>query len=197
MYTSDGGSCYHQAAGDPDPNFHPSDCFFPPLLAPAITDRISPRSRFETCEYSGHLLGLTQNQYLQKREKGSRIGQRENLSCDLVLSQPTGSSEAGTTLQSYPLLEQGMDPLYPYTDQSGPRRINDFVWGIFLHHHHFISTRADEGWQLRATFRLHSQQLRGVGDREQVLHFWRKICAVDTTAPTTEEMVKSGNIMKL
>lgn len=52
------------------------------------------------------------NQRLGKEGEGSRIGQREELICDAVLTEasanPRGNLEAGLTLQSCPELGQGV-----------------------------------------------------------------------------------------
>lgn len=120
MSTSDGGSYYHQAACKLDPNSHPVTAFFHVFWCQLSQVRFPPEANLRHVNMQGIYYGLLLKPTLTKIEKGSRIGQRENLSCDPILSHPTGSSEAGTTLKSprVPQLEQGMEPLLAHGSVS-------------------------------------------------------------------------------
>lgn len=187
MSTSDECSYYHQAACKLDPNSHPVTAFFHVFWCQLSQVRFPPEANLRHVNMQGVYYGLLLKPTLTKIEKGSRIGQRENLSCDPILSHPTGSSEAGTTLQSCP-------PVGTRNGVSTRTRISQPLEGEMTlgEAFFFIIIISSQQKLMRAALPVALPATGRCGG-----HFWRKTCAVDTTAPTTEEMVKSGNIKKL
>ena len=108
-------------------------------------------------------------------------------------ANPMESSEAGTTFQSCLKLKVrcwGLSvPSLICQLLEGDRTLD---WAFY-----FSRSILKEGCWLRALSQSYSQELGGVGDGEQVLLSWRRTWVVDITEPTTKEMVKTGNMMKL